>query len=86
MGRIADADAERLAISGEARALHERSLVVDMHVDSLIQRILFGYDPAVAHEPGPGLQARALPYDLLRIGLAQLKRYNSPLYFQADGR
>ncbi len=36
----------------EARAIHEQVGLVDMHVDFLIQRRLFGYDPRREHRAG----------------------------------
>ncbi|MES1189095.1 MAG: membrane dipeptidase [Myxococcales bacterium] len=35
---------ERLAVSAEARALHDDADVIDLHVDSFIWRRIFGYD------------------------------------------
>jgi membrane dipeptidase len=38
------------AISDEALDLHRRSLVLDLHVDTLLWQRLFGYDPLRRHE------------------------------------
>lgn len=38
------------AVSEEAFDLHRRSLVVDLHIDTLLWRRLFGYDPFQRHE------------------------------------
>jgi len=38
-------------VSREARQLHEQSVVVDLHVDTLFIQRLLGYDPARRHRP-----------------------------------
>ena len=38
------------AVSEEALDLHRRSLVLDLHIDTLLWQRLFGYDPSLRHE------------------------------------
>ena len=40
-------------ISTEAK-LHQQSIVVDLHIDPIIQQALFGYHLSDAHAPSPG--------------------------------
>ncbi|MBK8482659.1 MAG: membrane dipeptidase [Proteobacteria bacterium] len=84
MGAISDADAARLELSPAARAIHEASIVVDLHVDCLIQHALFGYDLAAEHDPdraaGPHRWRFALPRALARLTSAG----HRPLYHHAD--
>lgn len=40
-----------LPISAEARNLHQESVVIDLHVDPIIQQALFGYHLSDAHDP-----------------------------------
>lgn len=49
MGEPSSADEELLA---NARQLHERAGVIDLHVDSIIQQRLFGYDLSKEHRAG----------------------------------
>ena len=41
----------RSHIADEARNLHQESIVVDLHVDPIIQQALFGYHLSDEHEP-----------------------------------
>ncbi|MCH8874928.1 hypothetical protein IH824_19575, partial [candidate division KSB1 bacterium] len=38
-------------ISTEAQNLHQESIVIDLHVDPIIQQALFGYHLSDAHDP-----------------------------------
>jgi len=83
MGKLSDADSERLGLAQQVRALHEASLVVDLHVDSLIQQRLFGYDLAAEHDGRRTLGLAAWPFELLRLGAAALGQHR-PLFNHAD--
>jgi membrane dipeptidase len=54
------------AISAEALDLHHRSLVIDLHVDTLLWRRLFDYDPLVRHENRIPMRPFGFHFDLPR--------------------
>ncbi|MCA9665110.1 MAG: membrane dipeptidase [Myxococcales bacterium] len=67
-----------------ARALHERAILVDLHVDCIIQQRLFGYDVGARHECDPRPQWGSLPFDLLRAGVQRFAGGRRPLFYHAD--
>ncbi|MBW2734645.1 MAG: membrane dipeptidase [Deltaproteobacteria bacterium] len=86
MGTLDDKDARRLELDDGARRVHEQSLVVDLHVDSILQQRFFGYDLAEEHRPGGLLRghgARALPFLLARAG-ALATGQHQPFFNHAD--
>ena len=87
MGKISDLDASRLGLSPAARDLHERALVIDLHVDCILQQRFFSYDLRREHRPGTLVlaerSARTLAFDLVRFG-AWLGGGDHPLFNHAD--
>lgn len=83
MGTIADDDALRLGLSPRARELHERSTVIDLHVDCILQQRLFGYDVRAAHDRSWRFAWPSFGYDLLRAG-ARLVGHHRPFFNHAD--
>ncbi|MBK6847100.1 MAG: membrane dipeptidase [Proteobacteria bacterium] len=84
MGAISQADAARLGLSPTARALHEQSLVIDLHVDCLIQHQLFGYALDVEHDPERAAGPRPLRFALPRAIARLTGAGHRPLYHHAD--
>ena len=56
-----------ITVSDEARELHERSLVIDLHTDSLIAVRMLKLDYTERHEPPEGMQPWKLHTDLPRL-------------------
>lgn len=54
-------------ISDEARALHADSLVVDLHVDTMLLQAFFGYDPRLEHHNALPLSPLFVHADLPRL-------------------
>jgi membrane dipeptidase len=83
MARLSDSDSERLALSARQREAHERALVIDLHVDCIIQQRLFRYDITREHDPARRWGWRSLPYDVAR-NMARLAGGHQPLFNQTD--
>lgn len=83
MARISDKDSERLGLSAAQRTVHEQSLVIDLHVDCIIQQRLFGYDPSEEHDPGWRFRWRSLKFDALRAW-QRLRGGHQPMFNHAD--
>ena len=83
MGKISTADVERLQIDRRVAAIHQRSVVIDLHVDSVLQNRLFGYDVCAHHDPSQRITRRSLPFDGLRAWMRTRGRHQ-PLYNHAD--
>ncbi|MCH8019949.1 hypothetical protein IH785_08815 [candidate division KSB1 bacterium] len=43
--------APKQTISTEAKNLHQESIIVDLHIDPIIQQALFGYPLSDEHDP-----------------------------------
>lgn len=56
-----------IAVSAEAREIHERSLVVDLHTDSLFAARFFGLDLSRRHRPPRGVCPWMLQADIPRM-------------------
>ena len=54
------------AVSEEALDIHRRSIVFDLHIDTLLWQRLFGYDPLKRHENRLPLQPFGFHFDLPR--------------------
>ena len=83
MGAIGDDDARRLKLTAAARELHTQTTVVDLHVDSLLQQRLFGYNVAIEHTSASPIRWRSLKYDLFKR-IAQLSGHHRPFFNHAD--
>jgi membrane dipeptidase len=83
VGFISDSDAGRLELGERARKLHTRAIVIDLHVDSIIQQRLFGYDLRKEHRPGPIWSLKALPFELVRWAVWAVG-YEAPFFNHAD--
>lgn len=86
MGSLDERDIERLELNAQARRVHGESLVVDLHVDSILQQRLFGYELEQEHRPGSligGHGARALPFLLARAGASAVGNHQ-PFFNHAD--
>ena len=55
-------------MSAEARQLHRDSLVLDLHIDTLLWTRLFGYDAGLRHENRVPLSPLGFHFDLPRAG------------------
>ncbi len=56
-----------LPISQEARAIHDQSLVIDLHIDPILQHFFFHYDVNTAHAPTWRPNKRKFLYNCLRL-------------------
>ncbi len=54
------------SISTEAQNLHQESIVIDLHIDPIIQQALFGYHLSDAHDPNWQPQKRRWLYSLVK--------------------
>ncbi|MFQ6113915.1 MAG: dipeptidase [bacterium] len=83
MNAIADPDKNRQRITKEARQLHEQSLVIDLHVDPIIQQFLFGYDLRKEHNFSWKSQKRRSLFYLIKL-CAGLGRLHRPFFNHID--
>jgi len=67
-----------------ARALHQRAILVDLHVDCIIQQRLFGYDVSARHAFDSPPRWGSLKFDLLRKGVQRWAGGRRPLFYHAD--
>ena len=65
-------------ISDQARKLHQQSIVIDLHIDPIIQQALFGYHLSDAHDPNWQPQKRRWLYNLVKRA-TKLKKLHSSL-------
>jgi len=70
-------------ISAEARRLHTHSIVVDLHVDPIIQHLLFNYDIRVEHNATWSPDKRNRLYRFL-IKLGEKKNLHKPFFNHID--
>ncbi|MFQ5650090.1 MAG: dipeptidase [bacterium] len=70
-------------ISDEAQKLHAESIVVDLHVDPIIQQFLFGYDLREEHTARWRPQKRRWLFYLTQA-LAKLMKLHRPFYNHID--
>lgn len=83
MGRIDEKEIQRLGLSAQANSIHSQSLVIDLHVDSVIQQRLFGYDLSQEHAATQTWALRSSLFDLVRA-IVRSRGGHQPLYNHAD--
>ena len=71
------------SISEEAKKLHEQSIVVDLHIDPIIQQFLFGYDLSEEHDSTWKPHKKRWLFGLLQ-GFANFKRLHRPFFNHID--
>lgn len=70
-------------LSTEARNLHQESIVVDLHIDPIIQQALFGYHLSDAHDSIWEPQQRRWFYNLVQR-ITKLKNLHCPCFNHID--
>lgn len=70
-------------ISDEARKLHQEIIVIDLHVDPIIQQFLFGYDLSEEHDSSWEPQKRRLLFRSIQV-YAKLRRLHRPFFNHID--
>jgi membrane dipeptidase len=83
MSEIGNQNHKRHEISEEARRLHEQSIVIDLHIDPIVQQLLFGYDLRQEHNSSWRPQKRRLVFYLAQI-YARLRRLHGPFFNHID--
>ncbi len=66
-------------ISTEAQNLHQENIVVDLHIDPIIQQALFGYHLSEAHDPNWKPPKRRWFFDLVQR-FTKLKKAAQPYF------
>lgn len=74
---------ERSAITKEAKKLHEQSIVVDLHVDPIIQHFIFGYDISKEHHPSWKPEKHRLALKLIKM-YAGIRGLHRPFFNHID--
>ncbi|MFQ5771802.1 MAG: membrane dipeptidase, partial [bacterium] len=72
-----------MIISEEARKLHEESIVVDLHIDPILQHFLFGYDLREEHHASWKPRKRRLLFHLISL-YAKLRNLHQPFFNHID--
>ena len=72
-----------LPISKEAQKLHQKSMVIDLHVDPIIQQALFSYHLSDTHDATWKPPKRRCLYNLVQR-ITKLKNLHSPCFNHID--
>ena len=72
-----------LPISKEAQKLHRESIVVDLHVDPIIQQALFSYHLSDTHDPSWQPPKRRWLFNTVQL-ITKLKKLHSPCFNHID--
>ena len=74
---------KRLPISQEARDLHDQSLVIDLHIDPILQHLFFDYDLNQRHDVVWRPRRNRTAYRLLHL-FGRLMKWHRPFFNHID--
>jgi membrane dipeptidase len=83
MSKISKDDAQRLGISEEAGDLLQQSIVIDLHIDPIIQKFLFDYDLREEHDLNWKPKKRRFAHSLIKT-YGRLKGLHRPFFNHID--